>query len=146
MHLAYIAVAIWNHQVPQSSFYLDFHLAVGPCYKTFKFWNRKVYVSEGFIHWINYLISVQVSRNMQKQLQQHQGADSTTSTMPDSNGTIEYPTRITKFQNVYNLTLFFPSNFGADETRIYKIYLKVTLANIFLTLRVKPRRLHVKQS
>ncbi|KAI8820091.1 galactose-binding domain-like protein [Fimicolochytrium jonesii] len=36
----------------------------------------------------------------------------------------EYPTRMTKFQNVRHLTLYFPSNFGAEVTRIFYIGLK----------------------
>ncbi|KAJ1971599.1 hypothetical protein H4R35_005170 [Dimargaris xerosporica] len=37
------------------------------------------------------------------------------------NEAVEYGTRITKFNNVRNLTLYFPSNFGADVTRIQYI-------------------------
>ncbi|KAL6070721.1 PITH domain-containing protein [Balamuthia mandrillaris] len=40
------------------------------------------------------------------------------------NGEIEYPTRITKFQNVTSLTLFFSENFGADTTILYYVGLK----------------------
>ncbi|TPX62988.1 hypothetical protein PhCBS80983_g00157 [Powellomyces hirtus] len=36
----------------------------------------------------------------------------------------EYPTRLTKFQNIRNLTLYFPENFGADATKITYIGLK----------------------
>lgn len=36
----------------------------------------------------------------------------------------EYPTRLTKFQNIRNLTLYFPENFGGDTTRIHYIGLK----------------------
>ncbi|KAJ3063369.1 hypothetical protein HK102_008499, partial [Quaeritorhiza haematococci] len=37
----------------------------------------------------------------------------------------EYPTRIAKFTNVRNLTLFFPDNFGGEDvTRINYIGLK----------------------
>ncbi|KAJ3118368.1 hypothetical protein HDU96_002210 [Phlyctochytrium bullatum] len=36
----------------------------------------------------------------------------------------EYPTKIAKFSNVRNLSLFFPSNFGADTSRILYIGLK----------------------
>jgi len=39
-------------------------------------------------------------------------------------GALEYQTKITKFQNVTHLTLFFPDNFGADSTQIYYIGLK----------------------
>ena len=42
----------------------------------------------------------------------------------DLNGRLEYQTRITKFQNVTNLTLYFPSNFGNDTTIISYIGLK----------------------
>ncbi|KAJ1557314.1 hypothetical protein HK405_000281, partial [Cladochytrium tenue] len=36
----------------------------------------------------------------------------------------EYPTRIAKFTNLRNLTLYFPSNAGADNTRVLYIGLK----------------------
>ncbi|KAJ3212358.1 hypothetical protein HDU67_003875 [Dinochytrium kinnereticum] len=36
----------------------------------------------------------------------------------------EYPTKIAKFSNVRNLTLFFPTNFGDDASRITYIGLK----------------------
>ncbi|KAL2913984.1 hypothetical protein HK105_206422 [Polyrhizophydium stewartii] len=36
----------------------------------------------------------------------------------------EYPTRMARFSNVRNLTLFFPSNFGDDVTQILYIGLK----------------------
>ncbi|EGF83993.1 hypothetical protein BATDEDRAFT_85497 [Batrachochytrium dendrobatidis JAM81] len=36
----------------------------------------------------------------------------------------EYPTRMTKFANVRNLTLFIPSNFGSESTKINYIGLK----------------------
>ncbi|ELR13777.1 thioredoxin family Trp26 family protein [Acanthamoeba castellanii str. Neff] len=39
-------------------------------------------------------------------------------------GEIEYPTRITKFQNVTSLTLYIPENFGAERTIISYIGLK----------------------
>ena len=39
-------------------------------------------------------------------------------------GALEYQTKITKFQNVTHLTLFFPDNFGAEETKIHFIGLK----------------------
>lgn len=42
----------------------------------------------------------------------------------DPDGVIEYPTKIVKFTNVHHLTLYFPRNFGDDNTRIYYIGLK----------------------
>ncbi|KAJ3299763.1 PITH domain-containing protein 1 [Borealophlyctis nickersoniae] len=36
----------------------------------------------------------------------------------------EYHTRIAKFSNLRNITLYFPENFGADTTKIYYIGLK----------------------
>ena len=36
----------------------------------------------------------------------------------------EYPTKLTKFTNVYNLTIYIPSNFGEDVTKIAYIGLK----------------------
>ncbi|KAL1914760.1 uncharacterized protein VTP21DRAFT_8018 [Calcarisporiella thermophila] len=36
----------------------------------------------------------------------------------------EYPTRLTKFTSVRNLTLYFPENFGADATRVLFIGLR----------------------
>ncbi|KAJ3308988.1 hypothetical protein HDU76_003754 [Blyttiomyces sp. JEL0837] len=38
--------------------------------------------------------------------------------------TPEYPTRISKFSNVRNLTLYFPSNGGGDTTKIFYVGLK----------------------
>ncbi|KAI9293479.1 UPF0424 family protein [Neoconidiobolus thromboides FSU 785] len=42
----------------------------------------------------------------------------------EHDGVIEYNTRISKFNRVRNLTLFFPSNFGNDSTIIYYIGLR----------------------
>ncbi|KAF2884795.1 hypothetical protein ILUMI_21402 [Ignelater luminosus] len=42
----------------------------------------------------------------------------------DLSGTLEYSTKIVTFSTVHHLTLHFPSNFGADQTRIYYIGLK----------------------
>jgi hypothetical protein len=39
-------------------------------------------------------------------------------------GSLEYATKISKFQNVTSLTLFFPENFGAEHTLISYIGLK----------------------
>ncbi|KAI8847013.1 thioredoxin family protein [Chytridium lagenaria] len=36
----------------------------------------------------------------------------------------EYPTKIAKFSNVRNLTLFFPTNYGGDVSRISYVGLK----------------------
>jgi hypothetical protein len=36
----------------------------------------------------------------------------------------EYPTKVSKFTNVRNLTLFFPGNFGSDSTRLSYIGFK----------------------
>lgn len=44
--------------------------------------------------------------------------------------------RIAKFTNVNHLTLFFPSNFGGDHTRIHYIGLK----GDFTQVRIKERR------
>ncbi|XP_040071444.1 PITH domain-containing protein CG6153 [Ixodes scapularis] len=43
---------------------------------------------------------------------------------PDNTGTLEYPVKIVKFSSVQHLSLHFPSNFGADSTRIYYVGLK----------------------
>ncbi|XP_076319076.1 PITH domain-containing protein 1 isoform X1 [Tachypleus tridentatus] len=40
---------------------------------------------------------------------------------PDPSGTIEYSTKIVKFSGVQHLSLHFPTNFGAENTRIYYI-------------------------
>jgi len=42
----------------------------------------------------------------------------------DFNGRLEYQTRISKFQNVTSITMFFPDNFGNDVTKINFIGLK----------------------
>jgi len=39
----------------------------------------------------------------------------------DSDGTVEYKTKIVKFSSVHHLTLHFPANFGDDVTKIYYI-------------------------
>jgi len=39
----------------------------------------------------------------------------------DEEGKLEYKTKIVKFSSVYHLTLHFPSNYGADNTKIYYI-------------------------
>ncbi|MCP4055589.1 MAG: hypothetical protein GY739_21620 [Mesoflavibacter sp.] len=36
----------------------------------------------------------------------------------DPDGTVEYKTKIVKFSSVYHLTLYFPSNFGDDKTKV----------------------------
>jgi len=43
------------------------------------------------------------------------------SLVPDSDGSIEYKTKIVTFSSVHHLTLYFPSNMGADQTKIYYI-------------------------
>ena len=43
------------------------------------------------------------------------------SLVPDPACTLEYKVKTVKFSSVYHLTLHFPSNFGADESRIYYI-------------------------
>lgn len=40
------------------------------------------------------------------------------------NGELEYSTKVVQFSSVHHLSLHFPSNFGADSTRIYYIGLK----------------------
>ncbi|EFA79350.1 UPF0424 family protein [Heterostelium album PN500] len=47
----------------------------------------------------------------------------------DFDGSISYSTKITKFNNINLLTLYFPTNFGAPTTRIYYIGLKGTYTN-----------------
>ncbi|KYQ93679.1 hypothetical protein DLAC_11610 [Tieghemostelium lacteum] len=47
----------------------------------------------------------------------------------DFKGEISYNTRITKFNNINLLTLYFPSNFGAPTTKIYYIGLKGVYTN-----------------
>eukprot|EP00051_Salpingoeca_urceolata_P015254 m.196911 g.196911 ORF g.196911 m.196911 type:complete len:217 (-) comp18337_c0_seq1:44-694(-) len=49
---------------------------------------------------------------------------------PDSNATIEHQTRISKFQNVHNLTFFFDTNFGAETTKIHSLFLKGTATKV----------------
>ncbi|XP_010132553.1 PREDICTED: PITH domain-containing protein 1, partial [Buceros rhinoceros silvestris] len=42
----------------------------------------------------------------------------------DPAGELEYPTKITRFSNVYHLSIHFPKNFGAETTKIFYIGLK----------------------
>jgi len=42
----------------------------------------------------------------------------------DSDGTLEYPTRVVKFASIHHLTLHFPKSFGADKTKVVYIGLK----------------------
>jgi len=42
----------------------------------------------------------------------------------DFKGEIEYPTKVARFSSVQHLSVFFPSNFGAEQTRVYFIGLK----------------------
>eukprot|EP00128_Syssomonas_multiformis_P001368 Colp12_sorted_trinity150504_noHs@3663 len=42
----------------------------------------------------------------------------------DRDGSLEYATRISKFQNVHSLTLYFPENNGGDTTKIQYIGFK----------------------
>ncbi|XP_064604629.1 PITH domain-containing protein 1-like [Liolophura sinensis] len=43
---------------------------------------------------------------------------------PDPEGEVEYTTKIARFSGVHHLSLHFPSNFGADSTKIYYIGLR----------------------
>ncbi|KAI3385339.1 hypothetical protein SNEBB_009594 [Seison nebaliae] len=40
----------------------------------------------------------------------------------DENGVLEYPLKVTKFNNVYSLTLFIPSNNSGDDDTTTKVY------------------------
>ncbi|XP_017778796.1 PREDICTED: PITH domain-containing protein GA19395 [Nicrophorus vespilloides] len=42
----------------------------------------------------------------------------------DTNGTLEYSTKVVTFNTVHHLTIHIPSNFGADQTKIYYIGLR----------------------
>lgn len=42
----------------------------------------------------------------------------------DDSGQIDYPLIAAKFSNVHHLTLYFPTNFGDDVTRIFYIGLR----------------------
>ncbi|XP_044266130.1 PITH domain-containing protein CG6153 [Tribolium madens] len=42
----------------------------------------------------------------------------------DNSGLLEYATKVVTFNSVHHLTLHFPSNFGAETTRIYYIGLR----------------------
>jgi hypothetical protein len=41
-----------------------------------------------------------------------------------SRDAVEYQVKVSKFSNVQTLSLFFPSNFGAESTRIYFVGFK----------------------
>ncbi|KAK3599872.1 hypothetical protein CHS0354_022444 [Potamilus streckersoni] len=43
---------------------------------------------------------------------------------PDPSGMLEYATKAARFNHVENLSIHFPSNFGAENTKIYYIGLK----------------------
>ncbi|XP_072211553.1 PITH domain-containing protein 1 [Excalfactoria chinensis] len=43
---------------------------------------------------------------------------------PDPVGELEYPTKIARFSNVHDLSMYFPKNFGAETTKIFYIGLK----------------------
>lgn len=42
----------------------------------------------------------------------------------DLTGSIEYSTKVVTFNNVHHLSIYFPTNFGEDTTRIYYIGLR----------------------
>lgn len=42
----------------------------------------------------------------------------------DFAGVLEYPTQVTKFQNVHALDMYFPDNMGADHTQIFFVGIK----------------------
>uniref|UniRef100_A0A069DQI4 Putative thioredoxin-like protein n=2 Tax=Triatominae TaxID=70999 RepID=A0A069DQI4_9HEMI len=43
---------------------------------------------------------------------------------PDTTGTLEYSTMVVKFSSVHHLTIYFPQNFGAENTKLYYIGLR----------------------
>lgn len=49
----------------------------------------------------------------------------------DTEGRVDYPLVSTKFSNVYYLTLHFPKNFGAEQTRLYYIGLRGSFQHAF---------------
>ena len=49
-------------------------------------------------------------------------ADQEFSLVRDTDGTVEYKTKIVKFSSVHHLTLHFPANLGGDEDEPTKIY------------------------
>ncbi|XP_031450576.1 PITH domain-containing protein 1 [Phasianus colchicus] len=50
--------------------------------------------------------------------------EQTFSLNPDPVGELEYPTKIARFSNVHDLSMYFPKNFGAETTKIFYIGLK----------------------
>ena len=65
-------------------------------------------------------------------------ADQEIELQKDPDGTLEYPTKITKFSNVHHLTLYFPKNFGEETTRIYYIGLKGDFTEVnYFSLLIK---------
>lgn len=51
-------------------------------------------------------------------------ADQTVELSKDYNGSIEYPLKVARFNSVTSILLFFPTNYGAENTRIYYIGLR----------------------
>eukprot|EP00123_Amoebidium_parasiticum_P011060 comp20489_c0_seq2/m.26152 comp20489_c0_seq2/g.26152 ORF comp20489_c0_seq2/g.26152 comp20489_c0_seq2/m.26152 type:complete len:114 (-) comp20489_c0_seq2:250-591(-) len=39
----------------------------------------------------------------------------------DPTGKLEYPTRVSKFQNLHSITLFFSASNGGDTTKVYYV-------------------------
>jgi len=48
-------------------------------------------------------------------------ADQEFSLVRDTDGSVQYKTKVVTFSSVHHLTLHFPTNFGADNTKIYYI-------------------------
>jgi hypothetical protein len=53
---------------------------------------------------------------------------------------VEYQVRVSKFANVQNLSLFFPSNFGSESTRIYFVGFKGEFTEVRLSPIIFPDR------
>jgi hypothetical protein len=64
----------------------------------------------------------------------------------DFEGQLDYPTNVAKFTNVSSLTMYIPTNFGADSTRIYYIGMKGEYTVVRIVTHASPARHHKTDS
>ncbi|OXB77767.1 UNVERIFIED_CONTAM: hypothetical protein H355_000522 [Colinus virginianus] len=66
--------------------------------------------------------------------------EQTFSLNPDPVGELEYPTKIARFSNVHDLSMYFPKNFGAETMKIFYIGLKGEWTESLSAARVQAHR------